>query len=135
MVSPQVQRRVLTRLLPDDFYQPADVPAVATEVLHFIHNAADQTDSKTAFPLLVDKLIQIRQAESVDVKCLAVVHDFKNDSICLIGIDDDFNQVFRVAGVTMNDQIGAHFIDGKNQFAGSFFVRLRFRQGILHEPS
>ncbi len=81
MVSPQVQRRVLTRLLPDDFYQATDIPAVATEVLHFIHNASDQPDSETAFPLLMDKFIQIRHAESVDVECLAVVHDFKNDPI------------------------------------------------------
>lgn len=103
------------------------------EVFDGIHDHTDNMHTKAAFAVLGCVLIQVGSRDSEGVEGCAVVKDFYDKSIVILGayINKKFSCVVEMIGVT--NEVGTGFINSQSNFMNALLGKSKFTRFILHE--
>ena len=103
------------------------------EVFDGIHDHTNNMHTKAAFAVLSCVLLQVGSRHGEWVERCAVVKDFYDKSIVILGayINKKFSCVVEMIGVT--DEVRTGFIHSQSDFMNAWLGKSKFTRFILHE--
>lgn len=115
-MSPQKYKAGLDRqgALHNVFRQTTHKAAIPLEVLHIIHDGFHQPDAQATLPLFMNQVVKRWLGKTIDVEHLSVVDNFKYKLAFLGNINGQFKKMIWIAVVSMNHEVGTHFVQRQN---------------------
>lgn len=106
---------------------------VGREIFYGIHHHTDNVNAKAAFTMLGGILIEVWDRDSQGVESSAIIKDFDNKRIVIVGanVNKKFFGVVELVGVA--DKIGARFVHSKGNFVDILLRKSKFTRFVLNE--
>ena len=106
---------------------------VGREIFYGIHYHTDNVNAEAAFAMLGGILIKVGDGDSEGVKSSAIIKDFDDKRIVIVGanINKKFFGVVELVGVA--DKIGARFVHSKSNFVDVLLRKSKFTRFVLNE--